>query len=744
MGFSTFVLEASMTNLSFVGNRPAFVLLAILLLTACGDQTPGETVSISSLSTPRASMVSGGDVLIGVRGVSDGNFRVRLGDQDVSRAFSPSVGEPEMLVGLVSGLADGLNEITLSNGDGSYDFAMTQVVNFPIEGPIVSGPHEMPFYCETRSFQPGAGLDPLDLGPPLDENCTIERQVHYFYKDRQSRFKPYPGKRPADVAYLSINNRMLPYIVRMEIGTINRAIYQTAIIHDPETEEPTAHQSSLGWNGRLIYKFGGGCRRGWYRQGGRTGGVLEDKMLSRGYAMASATLNVFGNNCNDLLAAETMMMVKERFIENYGLPHHTIGWGCSGGSYQSLQIGDNYPGLMDGIVFGCTFTDVWTSNVHLLTDTRLLKRYFDAANEDGAITWSDRQILAVTGYGTIANLKVMNNGAARIDPIARADRRSGEFGDAVAETARYDPEINPGGARATVHDHTVNVYGRDPKTGFARRPLDNRGIQYGLQALNDGLITMDQFLDLNEKVGGFDENADFVASRMTHDPMATNMAYASGRVLNGGGGLASLPMIDYRGYADLRPTGDIHVKFHSFALEARLIRANGHRDNLVMLLEDGICDGCSLFSLESPVLEAALDDMENWLNAIAADDVTLMRDEKTVTNKPEALGDACWDNSLTPPLKIEERIQFKAGACEAIYPTFTSPRLVAGGPITNGIIACQRKPVDASDYMEASADDLAAVMAVFPDGVCDWSKPGDQQVPLQGTFLSFGPSAPSF
>ena len=72
-------------------------------------------------------------------------------------------------------------------------------------------------------------------------------------------------------------------------------------------------------------------------------------MLRQGYAVASASLNTFGNNCAELLAAETMMMVKEHFIETYGTPAATIGWGGSGGSYQQHQIADNYPGLLDGI-----------------------------------------------------------------------------------------------------------------------------------------------------------------------------------------------------------------------------------------------------------------------------------------------------------------------------------------------------------------------------------------------------------
>jgi hypothetical protein len=118
------------------------------------------------------------------------------------------------------------------------------------------------------------------------------------------------------------------FIVRVETGTINRGVYQIAILHDPYSEgAPTWANHPHGWNGKLIYQHGGGCQGGWYIQGNGTGGVLTAQHLGRGYARASSTLNVFGNNCNDLLASETTIMVKERFIEAYGVPKWTIGTG---------------------------------------------------------------------------------------------------------------------------------------------------------------------------------------------------------------------------------------------------------------------------------------------------------------------------------------------------------------------------------------------------------------------------------
>ena len=34
--------------------------------------------------------------------------------------------------------------------------------------------------------------------------------------------------------------------------------------------------------------------------------------------------------------------------------------------------------------------------------------------------------------------------------------------------------------------------GKDPKTGYARNPFDNVGVQYGLKAYNQGLIGFDE------------------------------------------------------------------------------------------------------------------------------------------------------------------------------------------------------------------------------------------------------------
>ena len=54
---------------------------------------------------------------------------------------------------------------------------------------------------------------------------------------------------------------------------------------------------------------------------------------------------------------------------------------------------------------------------------------------------------------------------------------------------------------------------------------------------------------------------------------------------------------------------------------------------------------------------------------------------------------------------------------------------MAGGPLRENILKCQLKPLDCGRLraIALSAAQLARLHAVFPDGVCDWSKPGVEQ-----------------
>jgi hypothetical protein len=96
-------------------------------------------------------------------------------------------------------------------------------------------------------------------------------------------------------------------------------------------------------------------------------------------------------------------------------------------------------------------------------------------------------------------------------------------------------------------------------------------VQYGLKALNSGAISKAEFLDLNDKIGGYDIDGHIIPTRTVGDAQAITAAYRSG-VLDTAQNL-TLPIIDTRTYRD--PLADIHTRIRTFAKLDRLQRTNG-------------------------------------------------------------------------------------------------------------------------------------------------------------------------
>jgi hypothetical protein len=679
---------------------------------------PEDTLRIQpEVLSSRADMVSGGDVLIRIPvppDVDPDDLKIYLGTTDVSQRFAPGRGGgEETLIGRLRGLQ--LGAVSLAVHYRGRQVGSVGMVNHPISGPVFSGPHEAPYVCQTTSFTLPGGAP---LGEPLDANCSIETRVDYFYRPAsgpEATLLPLTDLRaaPRDVARVTVQGKPVRHILRLETGTINRAIYQIAVLHDPFVDHPVDPAVSWpGWNNRLIYAFGGGCNGGWNRQGASVGDVLNGDLIRQGYAIASSSLNVFGNNCNEILAAETMSMVKEQFVRTFGPPRFTIGWGCSGGSYQQHQIADNYPGLLDGIIPGCSFPELIASTIPSLADINLLRRYF--AKPD-AVRFTPEQQRAVAG---VVTEKVMQN--ADFQQGVKRIAVSGFVPSVLPRDALFDPQKNPKGLRSDVFSHLVNLVGRDPTSGFALRPLDNVGVQYGLKALNDGVISLDQFIDLNMKIGGYNRDGVPIAERSVGDDEAIRATYRNGLVV-GRGMLGATPTIDYRAYADDQPEGDLHLRYHSFALRERLIAQHGRAPNHVMFVEDL---RYGLYSSESPLLRRALSEMDRWLTAIANDPADDPPFEKAARHRPTSLQDTCMSRDRIATATVGT-LHLDQGPCAARYPTPAGPHHVAGASIRGDVIKCQLKPVDPADYRVRPDDaDLARIKQAFPTGVCDWTKPG--------------------
>jgi hypothetical protein len=681
-------------------------LAAPLLLPGAASAYPGRPLTVETVSNPRPELVSGGQVLVRV-GPADRRVTVSANGRDVTPDFRR---QPDgSLLGLVSGLRDGVNELSARSG-GPDRRATLRVTNHPITGPVFSGAQQQPFYCETQAF----GLPAAS--PPL---CSAPTQVSYQYRTTGGTFAPLadPASRPADLATATVGGRAVPYVVRVERGTIDRAVYEIAALYDGQ---PSPVVPDGSWNGKLVYTFGGGCNAG-YHQGTATGGVVNDLFLARGYAVASSTLNVLDTNCSPIISAEAAMMVKEHFAETYGPIAHTIGWGGSGGAIQQYDIAENYPGIVDGIIPGVSFPDPLSTGGPV-SDCRLLERYF--AGPGASFTAAQKQ--AVAGFASYDTCVSWDK------TFASRATATGSCNAAIPVSARWDPVTNPGGVKCNSNEQLVNQLGRDPRTGFVRSPLDTTGVQYGLAALKAGTITAAQFVDLNAAIGGLDHTGTPVPQRIAADPRALATVYAEDLVNSGSLGLRETPIIDQRTDLDLAGFGnDIHTTEWSYVMRQRLLRANGNAGNQVIIENHAT-------AAEAAVAGAyELDAMDRWLTAIDADRSPGSRQRKVLANRPADLGDGCY---LSPASRITEKLTYPAsGQCGAQYPVAANTRMVAGESLSLDVLKCRLRPLDFRDYpVTFTAAERARLRGAFPDGVCDYRRPGVGQRPPIGTWLSYG------
>jgi Tannase-like family of unknown function (DUF6351) len=709
-------------NMSFVTkivSRRILILFAVVgLLAGLGGEAfsqPSARLEIKILSS-RADLVSGGDALVEVIAPagSVSQITLTLNGKDVTNQLKAGP-NANSLRGLIGGLNLGENILSATLKPSKAQ-ASLKVTNYPITGPILSGPHLSPYEC--RTVESG-------MGQPLDANCSAAQKVEYFYRASDNTFKPLAspvGPRPSDLVVTTTNDgKVVPYIVRVDSGTINRTIYRIAILDDPNPEAAIGEwRPGPGWNRKLAVGFGGGAGTQYNQGVNQATSALNHIHLSRGFAFMVSTELVNQLHGNAVLQGETLMMLKEYFIERYGVPRWTVGFGGSGGAIQQLLITQIYPGLLDGLQPSLSYPDS-TMNT---SDCGLLQNFWRKSDKD---LWTNEKKAAVEGYTT----GTCGAWERSFVPVFTATNVRGcGLSD---ESKIYNPVKNPKGARCTVQDMRANIYGRDPKTGFGRKPQDNVGLQYGLAALNSGAISVDEFLELNEKIGGNDVDGNFIAPRSEGDQVALRAVYESGLLNSGGGGLANVPIIHSRPYMD--GAGDIHDRHRDFTIRARLERANGRSDNQVIWVgpprernqpnQAGVVDLASL----------SIDTMNKWLDRIADDPAPLSTD-KVVRNKPADATDACWDAAGE---RTVERASFDGkGSCNKLYPVHGEPRLVAGAPLTNDVLKCRLKPINFSEYKVAFTDaQKKRLETIFPSGVCDFARPGVEQVPLKGTYRRY-------
>jgi hypothetical protein len=271
----------------------------------------------------------------------------------------------------------------------------------------------------------------------------------------------------------------------------------------------------------------------------------------------------------------------------------------------------------------------------------------------------------------------------------------------------YNAQTNRTGTRCTLADYQVAMFGRRPD-GFANRPYDNVGVQYGLNALQAGIITAEQFVDLNEKIGGRDIDLNFVPQRTVADAPALDIVYRTGQLntLNN----VDIPVLDNRGCRSV----EVHSCYHSYVTRARILQSRPGATNHV-----------TFFSSPGTT---AFETLDRWVAAVKADPSNRPLAGKVAAARPNDAVDTCW---------IENQRVTDTARCRAANPYWGNAHLGAGQTLEDDILKCQLKPLRRTDYKATFTDaQWARLQTAFPGGVCDWSKPGVGQQPAVA-WLSF-------
>jgi len=274
---------------------------------------------------------------------------------------------------------------------------------------------------------------------------------------------------------------------------------------------------------------------------------------------------------------------------------------------------------------------------------------------------------------------------------------------------------------------------------------DNAGIQYGLKALVSGAITPEEFVTLNEKIGGVDTDSNRRAARSTADMAALEIAYRAG-IVSSGRNLGKLPIIDSRGYDEQ----GIHYIWRTFSERARIEASNGgnHDNQVIWRYGTGLLP--STAAQVAAVTVESLLTMDTWLsNLLTSAPKPTLNDVRTqaqvIAAKPVEAFDLCY---LTgDPTFSTEVTDMALCDADARLMKHSSPRQVAGGPLREDILKCQLKPLDTADYapITFTPAQLARLQAAFPGGVCDWSKPGvGQQAAVSPLTFENGPGGVPF
>ena len=652
-----------------------------------------------------------------------------------------------------------------------------ETFNFPVKldqhGPVhslYSGNTQYPFYCMTVDSDLGQPLvdNQTGHGVPVYDDMSTQANIIGYSKDcnlvaRLQYYSLQPSGEitkltAVDLKHMASSKSRSAMLLRVEQGTINRFIY--TVVMPISIDEVGQRLRKSRWNKRLIYQFNGGSGIG-YRQGRQKAARVIDRQkeqLLAGYAVISSSGNKTSYTYNMLLAEDTARRVKNHFVSLYGQPLYTVGIGGSGGGLAQYLIAQNSQGILDGLIPLYSYPDMISQTTYAL-DCDLLNNYFTfrARRKSHWLDWQKRQ--------TIEGMNALNNFPQRAGylqpvnqimagfvpslPSGNSECINGYFG-----LSSFINNPRQGFLRNFFHSDVVKqvkwsfwqdlagVLGADEQ-GFGLSTWDNVGVQYGLLALLQASITVDDFIDLNSKIGSwkpqnkmtaeniwlpFGRKIPFwfslwgnqnitpitqgVAQRHEGSIKAMQSAYRVGQVFIG---KTNLPIIDVRHY--LEEDLDMHHVSASFYSRLRIKAQNGHSDNHVIWIADKNFNPVAL----------AFKQMDEWLLKLSSNSELTVLDAK-----PNGLSDQCFSATGTVLAKGESTWDGTwnnkpEGACQKKFPMYSTSRIQAGGTWSGDLFKCQLMSVKQAIIKGIyGAVDMRPFQQrleqIFPQGVCDYNQ----------------------
>jgi len=235
--------------------------------------------------------------------------------------------------------------------------------------------------------------------------------------------------------------------------------------------------------------------------------------------------------------------------------------------------------------------------------------------------------------------------------------------------------------------------------------------------------------------GGSSANPVIPAARHGAQTDVLPTIYKSG-ILTDAKQLAKVAIIDIR--PDLQ-VPNIHMPWRSWSERDRLDRANGQHNNQVIRAFFTGAGGSS----GAAGVKQAFFMMDRWLTAIESDSSATPIEQKVINDKPADVHDACFNTPGTTDAQVDASQDVGLGSAACLIKYAASPHIAAGGPYAENIFKCQLKPLNLSDPdyngIAFTPDQAFRLAAVFPNGVCDWTKLGVGQTNAEPTTFANGP-----